>query len=55
MTNTRISTLNDNELELACGGTHAKQGAPSWSMLDSDDNGSVYTNSDTDSRFPTNA
>ena len=54
MTNTRFSALNDSELELACGGADAKQGAGAWSLLD-DDNGSVYTNSDTDARFPTKA
>jgi len=53
MTNTRISTLNENELELACGGSDAKQGA--ISLLEDSDNGSVYTNSDTDPRFPTKA
>ena len=51
MTNTRISTLNENELKMTCGGADAKQGAGAWSMLD-DDNGSVYTSSDTDPRFP---
>ena len=51
MTNTRISTLNENELKLACGGAGSKQGPGNYSLMD-DDNGSVYTNSDTDPRFP---
>ena len=55
MTNTRISTLNENELELACGGADAKPGAGCWCLLEDSDNGSVYTNSETDPRFPTKA
>ena len=55
MTNTRFSALNDNELKLACGGSEAKPGAACWSLLEDSDNGSVYTNSDTDPRFPNKA
>jgi hypothetical protein len=53
MTNTRFSALDENELKLASVGSDDKQGAGCWSLLDDSDSGSVYTNSDTDPRFPT--
>jgi hypothetical protein len=55
MTNTRFSALDENELKLACGGSDDKQGAGCWSLLENNDHGSVYINSDTDTRFPTKA